>query len=117
MVLITFTPTLAKLLIAPREDEIVIIDKVERLEEAVKHGNWDKVPPIWITPNCIFNDLLNGIKAWEWNPSLKPFLMYNGAHRRRTAIEHNLPLKAYIRYTLGNPEMPEEEKLKPHYLS
>ena len=62
-------------------------------------------PPIWITPNFIFNGLLNF--------TIKPFIVYNGNHRLQKGIEHKLPIKAYIRYMPFNPVIPSEERLLP----
>ena len=109
--LITLKPSLARLAISPREERDD--EKTDRyLEEEIKIGKWDNIPPIWITPNFLFNGLFAGFKGGEFHPTLKPFILYNGHHRLNKALEYNLPIRAYIRYTLGNPEMPEEEKLQ-----
>lgn len=108
---ITLKPRMARLLISRRESGRRE-EASGRLEEAIRQGRWAEVPPIWITPNLILNGLLCGLKSGEWHPTLKPFIVYNGHHRRHMAIEHQLPISAYVRFTPGNPKMPEEERLQ-----
>jgi hypothetical protein len=111
--LIKFSPLFARLLIFQREarafrDE----EKLEKLEEAIKRGQWDTIPPAWITPNFLINDLVDRVFVGNLpGPSIKPFVIYNGHHRFNKALEHELPFRAYIRYTPGNPPMPYGEKL------
>jgi hypothetical protein len=108
---ITLKPNIARWLIAKRESERDE-EKYESLERAIGQGRWNDVPPIWITPNFLFNGLFCGLQSHEWHPTLKPFIIYNGHHRLEKAIEHNLPVSAYIRYTPRNIKMPERERLQ-----
>ncbi len=110
MVFITFSPSLARILIAKRERGSDS-EKCNFLENAIQKGNWDNVPPIWVTPNLLFNGIFCGFFDQQSHPTIKPLIIYNGHHRFDKALEHNLPIKAYIRYTFGNPKMPEKEVL------
>ena len=113
MVLLTFKPNIARLTISPRENKRKRNSETfEFLEEAILGGKWDSIDPIWLTPNYLANGIFRGLDGDILIPTLKPFIIYNGHHRFDKAIEYQLPLKAYIRYTLGNPTMPEEEKWK-----
>ncbi len=107
---IKLKPNLARILISPRESEIRK-DSERYLSEEVNKGRWDRVPAIWVTPNFLINGLLNGLLADKWSPTLKPLIVYNGHHRLEASIKNNLPINVYVRYTPGNPEMPNEEKL------
>ena len=109
--MITLRPHLARLLISDRESERRD-ETYEYLERKIQEGRWDDVSAIWVTPNILINGLSAGIMSWEWHPTLKPLIMYNGHHRLEKALEHGLPVRAYVRYTLGNPKMPEEERLQ-----
>ena len=84
------------------------------MEREILAGKWDEVPPIWITPNFILNGLFN-IMYYEWHPTLKPFIIYNGHHRFSKALKHNLLVRAYVRYTPGNPQLPSDEELSFFY--
>jgi hypothetical protein len=110
MVMIKLKPNIARWLIAKRESERRP-EAYESLEKAISRGRWDEVPAIWITPNFLFNGLFCNFPS-EWHPTLKPLIVYNGHHRLEKAIERNLPVTAYVRYTPGNPNMPEKEKLQ-----
>lgn len=110
MVLVNIKPNLLRLLISYRENEIRD-ETFSYLEDRIKDNDWDKVPPIWTTPNFILNGLLNGITGGDWHPTLKPLIVYNGNHRLKKAMEHKLPLKVYIRYTPKNPSLPKSERL------
>jgi len=113
MVLLTFNPNLARLIISPREDRSERRSAVlESLEEAIQQGKWESIAPIWLTPNYLINGIFRGLyAAGIISPTFKPFIIYNGHNRFEKAIEHGLPLRAYVRYTFGNPKMPKEEKL------
>ncbi|MBS3087642.1 hypothetical protein J4226_03535 [Candidatus Pacearchaeota archaeon] len=107
MVLITLKPKWARLLISPRERKINRrTESYNYLEDLIQQGKWDEVPPIWVTPNFIFDSIL------EVYPTIKPLRVYNGHHRLDKAIEHKLPIKAYVMYTPNNPKLPKEEKLE-----
>jgi hypothetical protein len=112
MVLITLKPGLARLLISDREGDR-LSENFERVEKQIQEGGWDKVSPIWLTPNYLINGLF-GRFAYDgkFKPTLKPFIVYNGHHRLDKAIEHNLPVRAYVRFTPFNPKMPETERLQ-----
>lgn len=113
MVLIKLNAKLARRLISSREN-YRDNEKYALLEKSIQNGKWDDVPPIWLTPNLVFNDLFSSmLNDGCFRPTLKPFLIYNGHHRLDKAIEHNLPVRAYIRYTLGNPKIPDKEVLIP----
>jgi len=111
MVKIRLSPRLAVLLISPRESPYRS-ESLASLEEGIQEGKWEDIPPIWLTPNLGLNGLFNGLRSGEWHPTLKPFMIYNGHNRFQKALEHNLPIVAYVRYTPGNPRMPEQEKLR-----
>ena len=112
MVQVTLKPNLARLLISPRERSRDCNNKSNYyLEEEIKVGGWDKILPIWVTPNFLLNGVFCGIGIGEWHPTFKPLIIYNGHHRLEKALKHNLPIKIYIRYTPGNPEIPAEERL------
>lgn len=111
MAKIRLRPNIARWLISKRESERDS-DKYKSLERAVSNGTWKDVPPIWITPNFLINGLFCGFDSHEWHPTLKPFIVYNGHHRLEKALEHSLPVTAYVRYTPCNPPMPEEERLQ-----
>jgi len=109
MVKLKLNPTLARLLIAPRE-EVRKKRTLEYLDKEIKEGNWGGVPPIWVTPNFILNGLLNGLFTnGIWHPTIKPFIVYNGTHRRAKSIESGVCLEMYVRYTPWNPDMPPDE--------
>jgi|GEM_PF-4867735 len=57
--LIKLNPKLAKLLISPREKGFNN-ERLESLETAVQEHRWDNVPPIWLTPNFLFNGFFRG---------------------------------------------------------
>jgi hypothetical protein len=114
MVMITLNPRLAKRLIAvsePKKDYPRKKETNDYLEDEIKQGRWNNTDPLWITPNYLVNGLLFSILDFK-SPTLKPFIMYNGHHRLEKAVEHNLPVRAYIRYTPGNPNMPSREELE-----
>ncbi len=105
MTLITLKPGSARLLISQREGTNKRRDEsFKYLEEEISSGRWNDIPPIWITPKIIINGMLNF--------TIKPFIIYNGHHRFDKALEHNLPIRAYVRFTPSNPDIPEEEKLQ-----
>ena len=118
MVMVTLNPKLARLIIADREGRgNRNIERYQSLEEAIQKGGWDRIPPIWITPNLIVNGLFCSVGSLEcgnleWHSTLKPFIMYNGHHRLDKALEHGLPVRAYVRFTPRNPIMPKEERLQ-----
>jgi len=132
MVQIRLRPILAKLLISKVYDPYP--NETSRyLEEEIKEGRWDKVPPIWLTPNFIvpgmftskFGGGLTALLSLPFKPFFpsdsednnfydndhisnvlqvfRPFIIYDGHHRFTTALENNLSISAYIRYTPGNP--------------
>jgi hypothetical protein len=114
MVMITLNPKLARMLIAVREPKKDYPRKQETydyLEGEIKQGRWNNIGPLWITPNYLINGLLFSVLEFRL-PTLKPFIMYNGHHRLEKAVEHNLPVRAYIRYTPRNPKMPSREELE-----
>ena len=112
MVLITFKPGLAKHLIAQWENKSHRSEaSYQYFEEKIQAGKWDEVQPIWVTPNLILNTWFTYFLCAPSLPSLKPFVLYSGNHRLEKAIEHSLPLKAYVRYTPGNPEIPLDERI------
>jgi len=114
--LLKLNPTVARVLIGDREPKRDLKDyKFESLESTIQEGNWDDVDPIWVSPNILINSVLSALYNLNPIPILQPLLMYNGHHRLRKAIEHGLPIKAYLRYTPGNPKMPEHEKLQCDY--
>lgn len=125
MVLIRLRPKLARLLISP----VTTPHRgstFEYLEREIKGGRWDKVPPIWLTPNFIipgiayekfgfsFDDLIDlpfrpFFQTERWGNfsdlllPLRPFIIYDGHHRYFKALENKLPVNAYVRYTPCNP--------------
>ena len=108
---IKLKPNIARWLISKRESDREP-ETYKYLEGKISRGEWDEVPAIWITPNFLINGLFCGWGSHEWHPTLKPLIVYNGHHRLEKAIEHNLPVTAYVRYTPGNPKIPEEEILQ-----
>ncbi|MFA5993010.1 MAG: hypothetical protein WC796_04860 [Candidatus Pacearchaeota archaeon] len=108
MVLITIKPSLARLLISARESDRRY-ETYQYLENEIREGRWDNIPPIWLTPNFLLNGLFCG--SLELHPTIKPLIVYNGHHRLEKALEHNFLVRAYIRYTPGNPTMPLNERL------
>ncbi len=115
MVLITLKLWIARRIISPWKKERNTVTNVY-LENKIQLGEWDSVPPIWITPNFILNRVWIELRSYHLLlPALKPFIMYNGHHRFDKAIEYDLPIRAYVRYTPGNPQLPEEERLVEDY--
>ncbi|MBI2632358.1 hypothetical protein HYW75_05115 [Candidatus Pacearchaeota archaeon] len=110
MVKIALNPGLARLLISQRESEIRD-GSLQYIEKEIQEGRWKNINPIWLTPNFLINGLFSGILSWEWHPTLKPLIIYNGYHRLKKGLEHSLPIVAYIRYSPFNPKMPEDEIL------
>lgn len=109
MVLITLNPNWARVLISQFEDKSQREESTFRyLEDMIKSDKWHEVPPIWITPNFILNGLYRSVSDFKLH--VKPFMLYGGHHRLDKAIEHSLPVRAYVRFTLGNPPMPVEER-------
>lgn len=112
--MITLNSRLARILIAdrePKKDYPRQQETYDYLEAEIRQGRWKNVDPIWITPNYVLNGLLFSVLEFRL-PTLRPFIMYNGHHRLEKAVEHNLPVRAYIRYTPGNPKMPSRERLE-----
>ncbi|HLA23683.1 MAG TPA: hypothetical protein VJZ93_04075 [Candidatus Nanoarchaeia archaeon] len=115
MVKIILESSTAKLLISEREIKREPRGETfDYLERKIQNGNWDELPPIWVTPNFLLNGFFNEVYPGIWGPTIKPFIMYNGHHRLRKAVEHNLPISIIIRFTPGNPRMPEEERLRAY---
>ncbi|MFH1823432.1 MAG: hypothetical protein ABH817_01810 [archaeon] len=120
-----FSPRMARLLISPWEGKDQVLQSTrDYLDEQIRNGDWEKVPPIWLIPNFLINGFFRGLPSFLNGrtkdltillPTFKPLLIYNGHCRFRTALENELPVYAYILPTFGDPSLPESERLGNSY--